>query len=133
MYIKINNGKVEKYPYSIDELKLDYTNTSFPSDMSEELLNEYNVYAVELTTPPVVTNSEIIVEGEPVKINGVWKQTWEVKTDTIANQILRIQAARKSEYPPIEDYIDGVVKGDEEQIASYIKACLDVKAKYPKP
>jgi hypothetical protein len=39
---------------------------------------------------------------------------------------------RKSEYPPITDYIDGVVKGDQAQIDAYIAACQAVKAKYPK-
>jgi hypothetical protein len=40
---------------------------------------------------------------------------------------------RAQEYPPITDYIDGVVKGDQAQIQAYIDACLAVKAKYPKP
>jgi hypothetical protein len=40
---------------------------------------------------------------------------------------------RQPEYPPITDYIDGVVKGDQEQIQAYIDACLAVKDKYPKP
>lgn len=40
---------------------------------------------------------------------------------------------RATEYPPITDYIDGVVKGDQEQIDAYIAACLAVKEKYPKP
>jgi hypothetical protein len=39
---------------------------------------------------------------------------------------------RASEYPPITDYLDGVVKGDQAQIDAYIAACLAVKAKYPK-
>lgn len=43
------------------------------------------------------------------------------------------QRDRKHEYPPIEDYIDGVVKGDQAQIDEYIAKCLAVKAKYPKP
>ena len=41
-------------------------------------------------------------------------------------------AKRASEYPPITDYIDGVVKGDQAQIDKYIADCLAVKAKYPK-
>ena len=41
-------------------------------------------------------------------------------------------AKRTSEYPPITDYIDGVVKGDQAQIDKYIADCLAVKAKYPK-
>lgn len=39
---------------------------------------------------------------------------------------------RAREYPPITDYIDGVVKGDQAQIDKYISDCLAVKAKYPK-
>lgn len=59
----------------------------------------------------------------------------------VSAEILRLQAEydakqyqrdRASEYPPITDYIDGVVKGDQAQIQAYIDACLAVKAKYPK-
>lgn len=39
---------------------------------------------------------------------------------------------RALEYPPITDYLDGVVKGDQAQIDKYISDCLAVKAKYPK-
>ena len=42
------------------------------------------------------------------------------------------QRQRSSEYPPITDYLDGVVKGDQAQIDAYIAACQAVKAKYPK-
>ena len=39
---------------------------------------------------------------------------------------------RAKEYPPITDYIDGIVKGDNAQVQAYIDACLAVKNKYPK-
>jgi hypothetical protein len=39
---------------------------------------------------------------------------------------------RAMEYPPIADYLDGVVKGNQTQIDKYIADCLAVKAKYPK-
>lgn len=42
------------------------------------------------------------------------------------------KAQRAAEYPPITDYLDGVVKGDQAQIDAYVAACLAVKAKYPK-
>jgi len=42
------------------------------------------------------------------------------------------KAKRAAEYPPIADYLDGVVKGDQEQIDKYIADCQAVKAKYPK-
>jgi hypothetical protein len=46
---------------------------------------------------------------------------------------LAYQAERAAEYPPMTDYIDGIVKGDQAQVQAYIDACLAVKAKYPKP
>jgi hypothetical protein len=39
---------------------------------------------------------------------------------------------RVAEYPPITDYLDGIVKADQAQIAKYIADCQAVKAKYPK-
>jgi len=42
------------------------------------------------------------------------------------------QRKRAAEYPPMADYLDAVVKGDQAQIDAYVAACLAVKAKYPK-
>jgi hypothetical protein len=42
-------------------------------------------------------------------------------------------AKRVAEYPPMANYLDGIVKGDQAQVQAYIDACLSVKAKYPKP
>ena len=42
--------------------------------------------------------------------------------------VLRVQ-----EYPPVSDFIDGMVKSDAEQMQRYVDACLAIKAKYPKP
>lgn len=43
------------------------------------------------------------------------------------------QRLRVAEYPPMADYLDGIVKNDQEQIQAYIDACQAVKDKYPKP
>ena len=43
------------------------------------------------------------------------------------------QRDRAKEYPPMADYLDGIVKGDQAQVQAYIDACLAVKEKYPKP
>ena len=39
---------------------------------------------------------------------------------------------RRVEYPPVADYLDGVVKGDNAQITKYMDDCRAVKLKYPK-
>lgn len=59
---------------------------------------------------------------------------WSPPLPKTTEQLLEdVRLKRASEYPPITDYIDGVVKGDQAQIQAYIDACLAVKAKYPKP
>lgn len=39
---------------------------------------------------------------------------------------------RAAKYPPMTDYLDGVVKGDQAQIDKYIANCQAIKTKYPK-
>ena len=54
-------------------------------------------------------------------------------TDKAEEANAQYQRDRQSEYPPIEDYLDGIVKGQTAQVDQYIADCLAVKAKYPKP
>ncbi len=90
-------------------------------------------------------------EGQPMPADG--KQYRAVYAET-AELIIRswelIEAPestysekRAAEYPPVEEYLDAMVKinsGDEQLIADgqaqldfYYQACLAVKARYPKP
>jgi hypothetical protein len=56
---------------------------------------------------------------------------WEIEKSERAK--IAYKANRASEYPPMADYLDGIVKGDQAQVQAYIDACLAVKTKYPKP
>lgn len=38
---------------------------------------------------------------------------------------------RRAAYPPIEDYLDAIVKDDAQQLAEYLEKCRAVKALYP--
>jgi hypothetical protein len=42
------------------------------------------------------------------------------------------QRLRAPEYPDFREYLDGIVKGDADQVQAYINACKAVKLKYPK-
>lgn len=66
---------------------------------------------------------------------------YDVEGNEVAYNLAAVQAyadsqayiaKRAAEYPLMSDYLDGVVKGDQQQIDAYIAACLAVKAKYPK-
>jgi len=88
-------------------------------------------------------NSAWVVRGDEY-IGIEWMDT-ETKKPTkkeVDKEIARLQAEydktvyrlhRAKEYPDFRDYLDGVVKGDQDQIQAYIDACLAVKAKHPKP
>jgi hypothetical protein len=131
MYIKLNNGVIENY--TIEQLKQDNNQTSFPQNISESLLNEYGVFKVEATDCPTVGFDKDVAEGQPELINGVWKQVWTISDATDEKHLTRVLEARAYEYPPMYDYLDGIVKQDQTQIDKYIADCLAVKAKYPKP
>ena len=80
-----------------------------------------------------------VIRGDDLE----WLDTEQTQpTDAeITAEVARLQAEheanayqrkRAAEYPPMSDYLDGVVKGDQAQIDAYVAACLAVKAKYPK-
>jgi|APGre2960657404_1045060.scaffolds.fasta_scaffold06790_4 hypothetical protein len=96
MYIKIKDNLVEKYPYSISELKSDNPQTSFPETISDETLAEFNVYKVTQIEKPVITYKQNLIEGTPVNENGAWKQTWAI-TDKPLTEIEEIQTNNKAE------------------------------------
>lgn len=58
-------------------------------------------------------------------INGEFKSIVEKDTRTYREK-------RRAEYPPVEDYLDAIVKNDIIQKQEYVNKCLAVKAKYPK-
>jgi hypothetical protein len=72
-------------------------------------------------------NGELVEISEAEKTQIIAER--EVATDASNSYAIK----RAAEYPPITDYIDGVVKVDQTQINKYIADCLAVKAKYPKP
>lgn len=57
----------------------------------------------------------------------------EVDQIKIKRQNEQYKIKRFLEYPRAEEYLDAVVKGDQEAMQAYIDKCLAVKAKYPKP
>ena len=62
-------------------------------------------------------------------------QITDEEADALRPKPVELTYAQKrvAEYPPMADYIDGIVKGDTAQVDAYVAACLAVKAKYPKP
>lgn len=82
-----------------------------------------------------------VIEGDLSTLD--WEDTEQTRpTDDEINLELKrcqeefknkkYQFFRKREYPPVEDYLDAVVKNDSRQMQDYIDRCNAVKLKYPK-
>lgn len=82
MYAKIENGVVTQYPYTMEDLRRDYPNTSFPASPSTEVFTEFGVVRVVVTGAPERDHAtQKVVEGTPVFVSqrNRWEQLWEIK------------------------------------------------------
>ena len=84
MYLRIVNNQTV-YPYSLENLKSDNPRTSFPSEMTELVMNEYDVYEVRQTPKPN-DYTKNITEGTPILVEGVYYQNWQ-QTDASISEI----------------------------------------------
>lgn len=91
-YLRIVNNKVV-YPFHISSLYLEHPNVSFPREISDELLNKYNIHKVEETKKPNVSLFETVIPFEPALIDGVWKEQWQVIPAKSPSKITRRQCA----------------------------------------
>ena len=134
----INNKDFFNTPrYDYEALKLEYNE---PIDYSEdetyltlqEYMDETRVVqeAVEATyDEDGMVLTEAVAEVTESVRPYVAKDVADI-VDAYVNS--KYKELRAKEYPPIEDYVDAVVKDDAEAIEAYIEACLAVKVKYPK-
>jgi len=89
-YVKVVNSRVEKYPYTIADLRSENPNDSIDEWFSEAMTFKYGVFPVhEVSRPSDYTKN--YVEGEPSFVVSKWVQTWvesPASDDEIANRLL---------------------------------------------
>ena len=79
-YIKIN-GETITYPYLLERLYSDHPDTSFPENISVDLLKSFGIYSVERTEPDEYPEL-VTVEKLPELVNGQWFMRWEYRSPT---------------------------------------------------
>ena len=100
MYVLAPNQSVEKFPYSIGELRKDNPQTSFPKNPSPKMLASWNVFlVVDPGQPEYDPFTQTVDEFPPafVESSNQWERQWAVRAAT-AQEI----ADRKSAL--IDDY-----------------------------
>ena len=93
MYVKIANGAVDQYPYTVGNLRRDNPNTSFPKRMSDAALEEWGLYRVTMQDEPSynVRTQNTNIASTPTLVDGAWTLTWTV-TDKTAEEIAQYDA-----------------------------------------
>jgi len=70
--------------------------------------------------------------AENIEVKNMTEEELQTLLESQRESRMTYAQKRKAEYPDIYDYIDGVVKDDQEQINKYIADCQAVKDKYSK-
>lgn len=73
-YALIKNGKVIKYPYSVEQLRRDNKNISFPAVLNEDMLLDYGLHQVTHGQDPDYdkTTQKVVNSENPELIDGSW-------------------------------------------------------------
>ena len=100
MYAKLNNGQLEKYPYSLGQLRKDHRNVSFPKVPSDQDLARFGVVRVTTSPQPAydyTKNLSLTAE----EVNGQWVEKWvaadaskEEITERVEGQAQNIRVER---------------------------------------
>jgi hypothetical protein len=93
-YIKLENN--EPVNYSIEQLLTDFPNARIYSNSmmpDAYLLEQYNVYPLVTTNPPIPVETQTAEEGTPSLQNGEWYQTWTTRdlTEQEIDEIISVR------------------------------------------
>lgn len=136
MYAKVNGQQVVQYPYSLNLLKIEHPNTSFPSDMTEEDLASFGVVRVVVTGKPVhdaVTQGVREIAPE-LTVKGTWEQRWEIYS-------LPPEAVAANQAAAAQRLQEGIVSNTQKRLDEFAKtrnydgilsACTYVTSAVPK-
>jgi len=118
MYIKLNNGVPEVY--SLNKLRKDNPNTSFPKHPSNELLADWGVFPYTNADKPAYdNNTQYVTHDNWVQVEGAWVRDWAVHDFTAEE--LSAQLADKREQGEMERF-DFAVAAAEAGFVTYAEA-----------
>lgn len=118
-------------------MKIYHYNSTTLEYVGEGLADKDPLDSNNWLVPANATTTEPLAPQENKTINFINNEWVYIDIPVIEDtskqkQELTYAEKRAEEYPPMTDYLDGIVKGDQAQIQAYIDACNAVKNKYPK-
>lgn len=97
MFVKIQNNNVVQYPYTLEQMRQDYADTSFPKNISVALRESFGVFDVEYEVSPEIDiiTQRLVTSTTPQLIDGRWILTKTVEQQT--PEQMAINTANKAE------------------------------------
>jgi hypothetical protein len=133
MHALIENGAVAQYPYGLGQLKAANPLTSFPAQANDEMLASYGVQRVFFSTPPAITDTQVLEEGTPVFADDRWTQTFAVRdmsAEEVASrndaQAVQVRAERNSKLAASDWTQVADSTADKAAWATYRQALRDI-------
>jgi len=85
MYVKITNGAVDQYPYTVGNLRRDNPNTSFPRNISADTLVDMGLYPVTKKDKPIYDErtQEVELDSSPVLEGSSWVLDWTISSKSV--------------------------------------------------
>lgn len=78
--VKVVDGVIAKYMYTNSDLKQEHRNTSFPANITENMLADFNVYPVlDTARPNFDALTQRVEESDtPIFTDGAWYVVWNI-------------------------------------------------------
>lgn len=133
MYIKLPST----YPYSAAQLRADNPQTSFPSEIPDERLADWDVLPVVSSAKPEDSTTIDVIEALPVLVDGAWTQSWEIVnltdeqiTQKAIDKKAVLNAMRLSAYREESDPIFFKVQRGEATNEEWLSKISEIKSRY---
>jgi hypothetical protein len=98
MFVKANSGQIERYPYTVGDLRRDNPRTSFPKNVPTDMLADYGVYPVARAAVPQFNSlvQSLVAHAAPTEDAGQWVLGYDVvqKPEELAGDNIRRERNR---------------------------------------
>lgn len=88
MFVKVTNGQVDRFPYTIGDLRRENPTTSFPKQLPNAILSEHGIYSVTISERPTFDGrTQRLTQNQiPQSADSGWVIGWTI-VDKTSDQI----------------------------------------------
>ena len=98
MFVKTKDGQLDRYPYTVGDLRRDNPQTSFPKNVPTDMLADYGVYPVARAAVPQFDSlvQSLVAHATPTEDAGQWVLGYDVvqKPEAMAGDNIRRERNR---------------------------------------